>query len=121
MLWFRCKAAADAVAVLDGERNFAKQRRGAELPGYGLRVENRRHLLPEYRAGKLAIADVRARLAAKCVSNLKEAIVDAWILSCGAVVRDVVNTVFGANGSCFGAVQFESGPKVKGEVKGTSL
>ncbi len=66
----------------------------------------------------MATAGLRAKLAAKCVGNLKEAVVDAWILSCSAMVRNVVIAVFGTNGFGFGAVQFESGPKVKGEVEG---
>ncbi len=65
----------------------------------------------------MATAGLRTKLAAECVGNLKEAIVDAWILSCSAMVRDVVIAVFGANRFCFGAVQFESGPKVKSEVE----
>ncbi len=39
----------DAVAVLHGQGNIAKQRHSAELLGHGLRIENRRHLSQDYR------------------------------------------------------------------------
>jgi hypothetical protein len=60
-------------------------------------------------------------LPPKGIRNLKQPVIDAWILVRHVVIRDMVIAVLGADGAGMGAIEFEPSTKVESEVKGIGL